>query len=293
MKDCDIVSVTDWCLLVVSEVNLFMCSKGDNGMMELTCDSFRVRCRRCNEIITVFTDDLEVDVSTYDHGENGMGDETIYDIQHDIECPECGTGIRISITGNEYPVGAYDYDSAHVSGADFIDVPSMGIAYYDDVFDVDQYAVEATGIRGLISRLSVDRDLIYRVTPREFEEIVEQILRDDGFDTHLTQPTRDGGRDIIATKTGINGKPVVFYVECKRYAQTNKVSVDLVRALYGVQTADKVNKACLVTSSFFTRDAVAFAEDQNVMIDLVDGDALHNMIVRSAEKYRREGTHFW
>lgn len=96
---------------------------------------------------------------------------------------------------------------------------------------------------------------------------------------------RDGGRDIIATKAGINGKPVVFYIECKRYSRQNKVSVDLVRALYGVQTADKVNKACLVTSSYFTHDAVNFANEQNVMIDLVDGDALHNMIVRSAEQH--------
>lgn len=262
-------------------------------MMELTTDSFDIRCHECGEIITIFAEDLDVEVSSYDHGENGMGDEAIYDIRHDIECPECGNKIEISITGNEYPVGAYDYDSAKIGGADFIDVPSMGISYYADEFDVDQYAVEATGIRSLITRLSEDRNLIYRVSPREFEEIVEQVLRDDGFDTHLTQPTKDGGRDIIATKTGINGKPVVFYVECKRYARTNKVSVDLVRALYGVQTANKINKACLVTSSFFTRDAVAFAEDQNVMIDLVDGDALHNMIVRSTEKYRREGPRFW
>ena len=160
----------------------------------------------------------------------------------------------------------------------------MGI-YYQDEFDTDGYAVQATGIYGLIARISEDRDLIYNVTPREFEEIVEQVLRDEGFDTQLTQPTRDGGRDIIATKAGINGKPVVFYIECKRYSRQNKVSVDLVRALYGVQTADKVNKACLVTSSYFTHDAVNFANEQNVMIDLVDGDALHNMIVRSAEQH--------
>ena len=245
-----------------------------------------------SELATATDDVAPMDDDTFEKINEPI-DETIYDIQHDMECPECGADISIHITGNEYPVGAYDYDDSKVSGADFIDVPSMGITYYDDVFDVDQYAIDATGIHGLISRLSEDRDLIYRVSPREFEEIVAQVLQDDGFDTLLTQPTRDGGRDIIATKTGINGKPVVFYVECKRYARTNKVSVDLVRALYGVQTADKVNKACLVTSSFFTRDAVAFAEDQNVMIDLVDGDALHNMIVKSAKKHRREGSRFW
>lgn len=257
-------------------------------MMELTAESFDIRCHHCDEVITIYKDDLDVDVSFYDHGENGMGDETIYDIRHEMECPFCGRDIVITITGSEYPEGAYDYDNAEIDGADFIDVPSMGIIYYRDEFDVDVYAVEATGISGLIQRISRDRELIYDVTPREFEEIVEQVLKDEGFETRLTQPTRDGGRDIVATKTGINGKPVVFFVECKRYSRTNKVCVKLVRELYGVQVSEGVNKACLVTSSSFTREAVAFAEKQSYLIDLVDGDALHDMIIRSAEKYERE-----
>lgn len=261
-------------------------------MMELLLDFFEIRCCECGEQITIFKDDLDTDISFYDHGENGMGTETIYEIYYELNCPKCGNSIEFTITGNEYPEGVYDYDSAEIFGAEFIETPSMGI-YYQDEFDVDEYAVEATGIRGLITRLSEKRDLIYEVSPREFEELVEQILQDDGFNTRLTQPTRDGGRDIIATKTGINGKPIVFYVECKRYSRTNKVSVDLVRALYGVQTADKVNKACLITSSYFTRDAVDFAKQQNVMIDLVDGDALHDMIVRSAQKYEQKNYRCW
>ena len=262
-------------------------------MMELTTESFDICCCDCGAIIMVYKDELDMDVSFYDHGENGMGDETIYEIQHEMECPECGNLIKIVIIGNEYPEGVYDYDKAEICGADFIEMPSMGMVYYQDVFDIDNSAVEATGIHGLIARVSADRDLIYDISPREFEEIVEKILQDEGFDTMLTQATRDGGRDIIATKNGLNGKPVVFYVECKRYARTNKVSVELVRALYGVQTADKVNKACLITSSYFTRDAISFAESQNVMIDLIDGDALHQMIVNSAEKYAREQGYRW
>lgn len=254
-------------------------------MMELTSDFFDIRCHDCGERITIYKDELDVEVSFYDHGENGMGDETIYDIRHKLECPECGNDIVITITGSEYPVGAYDYDNADISGAHFIDVPSMGIVYYRDEFDTDERAVELTGIQKLIMRISEDRDLIYDVTSRQFEEIVEQLLRDDGFETYLTKPTRDGSRDIMASKTGINGKPVVFYVECKRYARRNKVNVGIVRELYGVQTSEKINKACVITSSLFTRDAIEFAEKQNVMIDLVDGDALHKMIQRSAEKY--------
>lgn len=256
-------------------------------MMELTSDFFDIRCAECGERITIYKDDLDIEESFYDHGENGMGEEIIYDIRHELECPECSNDILITITGSEYPVGAYDYDSADISGARFIDIPSMGIVYYREEFDIDVDAVRITGIQALIVRISRDRDLIYDVTSREFEEIVEQLLKDEGFETLLTNSTRDGGRDIIATKAGINGRPVVFYVECKRYARHNKVNVGIVRSLYGVQTSDKINKACIVTSSLFTKDAFEFAQKQNVMIDLVDGDALQEMIQRSAEKYNQ------
>lgn len=50
----------------------------------------------------------------------------------------------------------------------------------------------------------------------------------------------------------------------------------------------------MYTNSILTRDVVVFAEKQNVMIDLVDGDALQDMLVRSAEKYRQENRyHYW
>lgn len=259
-------------------------------MMELLTKSFDIRCEECGEIITVFCDGLDPDISFYDHGENGMGDETIYYIEDELECPCCDHTIKFSITGCEYPVGAYDYDGCEIVGGSFVEEPRMGMVYYQEEFDIDLAAVAATGIRELILRISRDKDLIYSVTPREFEEIVEQLFIDEGFTTTLTKSTRDGGKDIVATKTGINGKPIVFFVECKRYRQTNKVDVGIVRSLYGVQTSERINKACLVTSSHFTSEAVAFAESQNVMIDLVDGDALHDMIMKSARKYEDE---FW
>ena len=71
--------------------------------------------------------------------------------------------------------GAYNDDDATISGAEFIERPSMGMCYQDE-FDTDKYAVEATGIRGLIAQISANRDLIYDVTPREFEEIVELLI---------------------------------------------------------------------------------------------------------------------
>lgn len=254
-------------------------------MMDLVENSFDVCCEECGDRISIFRDELEMDKSFYLHGEYGMGIEWLYTIEHEIECPMCGNLIKVSIQGSEYPDGAFNDSDAEISGAEFIEKPMFGILYYRDEFDVDTSAIESTGIGKLILQISKNKNLIYEVSPREFEQIVEQLLRNEGFETRLTKQTRDGGKDIVAIKKGINGKPIVFYVECKRYAQENKVGAKIVRELYGIQAAEKVNKACIVTTSGFTPDAIKWAKEQNVMIDLVDGDALHNMIIQCARGY--------
>ena len=101
-------------------------------MMEITTESFEIVCDACGEKITIWRDDLDADVSSYDHGENGMGEEIIYTIEHEIECPCCENVISFTITGNEYPVGAYDYDSCEIFGGEFVKKPSMGMVYFRD-----------------------------------------------------------------------------------------------------------------------------------------------------------------
>lgn len=253
-------------------------------MMKITNKFLKIICDFCGEEISISSDDLDANTSSYDHGENGMGEEIIYTIEHEEVC-SCGNVIAFTITGCEYPVDAYDYDNFEISGGKFEEKPSMGIVYFWDEYEYREEVVEATHIRKLISAIARDRELIYNVTPRDFEKIVEQIFIDNGFETQLTQATRDGGKDIVATKPEINGRPVVFYVECKRYARTNKVDVRVIRELYGIQTSDRINKACLVTSSLFTREAIDYAEEQNMMIDLIDGEQLYKLIRKSDEEY--------
>jgi restriction endonuclease len=54
---------------------------------------------------------------------------------------------------------------------------------------------------------------------------------------------------------------VRFLIECKRYAPSHKVGVELVRALYGVRMHEKATKGILATTSTFTRGAKAFFND--------------------------------
>jgi hypothetical protein len=52
-----------------------------------------------------------------------------------------------------------------------------------------------------------------------------------------------------------------FLIECKRYAPSHKVGVELVRALYGVRMHEKATKGILATTSTFTHGAKAFFND--------------------------------
>jgi restriction system protein len=66
-----------------------------------------------------------------------------------------------------------------------------------------------------------------------------------------------------------------FLVQCKQW-RAFKVSVEIVRELYGVMAATGAAGGFVVTSGRYTEDAVQFAQGRNVT--LIDGPQLHAMI---------------
>jgi len=100
---------------------------------------------------------------------------------------------------------------------------------------------------------------LYDLSPRKFEELIASILEDLGFDVQLTKATRDGGTDIIAY---IRNSVCEFLtlVECKKYAPDNKVGVGIVREVSGVHHLKNASKSIIVTTSFFSKDAVEMAK---------------------------------
>ena len=91
---------------------------------------------------------------------------------------------------------------------------------------------------------------------------------------HLTQETRDGGKDILAYLKTDLGKLLVL-VEAKKYRHDRKVGVDLVRHLYGTLVDYKANSAMLVTTSSFTKDAHEFQRRREYQLGLRDyGDVV-------------------
>ena len=253
-------------------------------MMELMQD-IRIRCKECGCITEIPREEIEFESFVYDHGDSGMGEEIEFRYDECVECSHCRNIISLGISGFEYPVGAFNYENSEIDGGCFEVQPHLGVIYSRDDFDYEVAVYEYTRIERLIMEIDRNPELVYDITSREFEEVVERLFQDEGFETKLTQATRDGGRDIIATKYEM-GKPVVFYVECKRYGKRNSAGVNIVRSLYGVQSSDRINKSILVTTGHVTRDARRFVAEQNTMMSVIDVDELHSLIQASAKKYR-------
>jgi restriction system protein len=121
----------------------------------------------------------------------------------------------------------------------------------------------------LIPKIKENPDLMYKIHPRQFEELVADIFKAKGFDVELTKETRDGGRDIIALSNtlDINCK---YIIECKRYAPTRKISIGIVQRLLGVKISEAANKGILVTTSSYSLDAKRFASNHLWDLSLKD-----------------------
>lgn len=240
-------------------------------MMQVPND-FYIRCNKCNHVTLIETDSLECDTATY---ERSMGAEIEYNFYGEICCEECRSWIDFSIRGYEYPVGAFNFSDSDCNGGEYVSKPTAEILYeFDDGYGDYAYEkyIEAESI------LEYHREQIKNMSSREFELFVGEIFIKLGFSIKITQETRDGGRDIIATKA--DPIPYTLIVECKHWGEKHKVDISVVRSLYGVQTAEQANQSIIVTSSKFTKDARKFAEERKDLMALWDIDDLLGLVLK-------------
>lgn len=106
---------------------------------------------------------------------------------------------------------------------------------------------------------------------RDFELLVGEAFRQRGYTVAENGGSgADGGIDLQLTRGG-----ETFLVQCKHW-KAYKVSVNIVRELYGVMAAQGAAGGFVVTSGVFTADARSFAQGLN--IELIDGTALKKIV---------------
>lgn len=121
----------------------------------------------------------------------------------------------------------------------------------------------------LLRKAKEDPRIILSFSPREFEEMVCELLDKQGYNVKLTKQTRDGGKDIIVVQKSILGE-FCIYVECKKYDTSRPISVSLVRELYGTVMVDNATAGMIITTSHFTKDAKEYREQIKHRMTLKD-----------------------
>jgi hypothetical protein len=119
----------------------------------------------------------------------------------------------------------------------------------------------------LIEKLERSPDDLYKITPRQFEEVIADLLTGMGMDVELTPATRDGGKDILAYMNTELGRFLTL-VEAKQHNKARPVGVGLVRSLYGTLVDHQANSAMLVTTSRFAKPAKQFQERHRYQLSL-------------------------
>lgn len=128
----------------------------------------------------------------------------------------------------------------------------------------------------------VASDVLDGMSWREFEVLVGEGFRLQGYQVAETGGGgADGGVDLVLRRGGEK-----FLVQCKQW-RAFKVSVEVVRELYGVMAARGAAGGFVVTSGRFTAAATEFANGRNIR--LVDGPQLVKLI-QQAQAAAKGGT---
>jgi restriction system protein len=117
------------------------------------------------------------------------------------------------------------------------------------------------------------RPNLLKLSPVEFEHLVQQLFVAMGAEAWTTIPSKDGGVDAVATSKNLFFGGVCL-IQAKRW--TGVVGLESVHALTGVMADHNATTGVLVTTSWFGRASEQFA--QRNRITLINGAELKQLI---------------
>jgi HJR/Mrr/RecB family endonuclease len=130
----------------------------------------------------------------------------------------------------------------------------------------------------LICSVYNDHQRLYQLHPRDFEEMIAELMRKQGWEVKLTKQTRDQGVDIVALQY-LGDSPYKAVIECKRHALNRKVGVGILRGFQSVIVTQQANKGIIFTSSYFSADAKQYQQQHlPYLLELKDYDDIIDWI---------------
>ena len=214
-----------------------------------------LRCNQCGRMFRVNLNDFNYEDSG-SASERPMGIGIDYSFPVDIFCPACDSHITVEIEASEYPVGSLELSNVSINGAEYTRIPEIEIDYAPE--EDLEYCQSPNQIS--------PKEKIEIMSSREFELFVGSIFVERGCtNVRVTQRTRDGGFDFEAQDNN-RGISMTIIGECKHYDKRRHVGIDIIRELHDVQLRKHANIAIVVTSSYFTQDAIDLACEYSMQL---------------------------
>jgi HJR/Mrr/RecB family endonuclease len=130
----------------------------------------------------------------------------------------------------------------------------------------------------MLERLLESAAHLDALTWREFEELVANLLEKDGYTVTLGRGTKDGGKDIMATKQLEGIGPIMSIWQAKKLKPGHKVELSVMRELADTRTQHKASKGMMVTTAYLTRGALERVQQDQYLLGKVDRDDLMQWI---------------
>lgn len=89
---------------------------------------------------------------------------------------------------------------------------------------------------------------------RDVERVMAEVFEGIGFDTTLTPPSKDGGKDVIISCRA-KGHASTYYVEIKHWRSATKVGSVAVQDLLSVVVSENVTGGLFLSTYGFTTNA--------------------------------------
>lgn len=150
-------------------------------------------------------------------------------------------------------------------------------------------------------------DTILSKKPREFENLVVLLLQRMGYGGEVKQSgvvtsyTNDGGIDGIIKEDVLGFGRI--HIQAKRYAQATSVGRPEIQSFVGALAVAQSNKGVFITTSFFSKGALQYAEGLNgsTTLILIDGEELAGYLyeysvgvqVEHTVQIKRLDSEFW
>lgn len=185
----------------------------------------------------------------------------------------------------EIPIvsGTPEYLSGYLRGIN----SSFEYSANDGLLEEPGFKVSIASLSETLSlELQKNPKAVRDLSPRQFEQLVAELMEKSGYEVTLTQESRDNGVDIYAVKADSFGRFLTI-VDCKKYREDRKIGIGVVRTMIGTLKIENASHAMLATTSGFTSVSKKFESEHQYLISLRDHSDIVSWSQENTDRTRR------